>query len=69
MLQKIVKALSFLRLLDDDGRLSLTNIAVWITLFKLATAANSIAPTDIGAVIGALASYQAKRWIGKPSAQ
>lgn len=65
MKNKLLKALWFLRLLDDDKRISLTNISVWITLYQLAIAKDVVSPIDLGALLGALASYQAKRMIGK----
>lgn len=61
----IKKVLWFFRLLDDDGKLSLTNISVWITLIHMATADNAVSPVDLGALLGALASYQAKRLLVK----
>lgn len=53
----------FLRLLDADRRLSLTNLAVWISLVKLAAAPADAQPLDVVTFVGALASYQAKRHI------
>jgi hypothetical protein len=53
----------FLQLLDKNNRLSLTNLAVWVTLVKLATASDAVAPVDVVALVGSLLSYQAKRYI------
>ncbi len=62
-MERLLKLANFLRLIDSDGRLSLTNLAVVITLIKLALTSNAIAPTDLGGIIAALGSYQAKRLI------
>lgn len=69
-LLKLRRILVFLRLIDDhDGNLSLTNLAVLITLGKLLLASNVIAPTDLGAIIAALASYQAKKMFAPKSGE
>lgn len=60
-----MKILEFLRLVDADHKLSLTNISVFITLYHLATTKNAITPIDLGALLAALASYQTKRLISK----
>lgn len=60
LLKKITR---FLQLLDKNNRLSLTNLAVWVTLAKLATAKDAVAPVDVVGLVGALLSYQAKRYI------
>ena len=52
----------FLRLLDDSGQVSLTNIAVYITLYKLATAPLTNY-TDIAALIAAMGTYTVKKVI------
>ena len=59
----IKKVARFLQLLDKNNRLSLTNLAVWVTLVKLATASDAVAPVDVVALVGSLLSYQAKRYI------
>ena len=59
----IKKTARFLQLLDRHNRLSLTNLAVWVTLAKLATADDAVAPVDVVALVGSLLSYQAKRFI------
>ncbi len=53
----------FLRLLDKDHRLSLTNIAVICSLVKFMLTKDAVAPMDLGALIGTLLSYQAKKVI------
>ncbi len=65
MTSKTMKALRFLRLVSDrNNRLSLTNLAVWVILVKLALSSSAISPVDVGALVGTLLSYQGKRWIG-----
>lgn len=59
----IAKLLWFTRLTDDDGKLSLTNIAVWITLGHLVVSKNLIGPTDLGSLIASIGSYQLKRFL------
>lgn len=60
-MEKLLRLLDFLRLVDDDKRLSLTNITVWVTIVHLALAKQVVTPIDLGALLAALASYQAKR--------
>ena len=62
-LENAKKVARFLQLLDKSNRLSLTNLAVWVTLAKLATAQDAVAPVDIVGLVGALLSYQTKRYI------
>ncbi len=60
----ISRVARFLRLIDADHNISLTNLAVWISIVKLAMAPADTQPLDVVAFVGALASYQAKRHIG-----
>lgn len=53
----------FLQLLDKNNRLSLTNLAVWVTLVKLALAKDAVQSVDVVALVGSLLSYQAKRYM------
>ncbi len=62
---KLVKIGQFLKVIDYDKTLSLTNLAVWVVLIKLSTAKEAISPVDIGALVGTLLPYQAKKYIGK----
>ncbi len=63
-MDKLLKILAFLRITDaDDNKLSLTNIAVWIALFKLISAANLVTPIDLGALLTALAAYHGKKML------
>lgn len=61
----IKKTAKFFKLVDPDYTISLTNLAVWVTLVKLATSTNAVSPVDVGALVGTLLSYQAKKVIGK----
>lgn len=65
MTNSILKALTFLRIVDDSHNLSLTNIAVWIAVVKLGTAPGVDYP-GIAALLGTLASYQTKRYLQYP---
>jgi hypothetical protein len=57
-----MKLLNFLSLLDSEGRLSLTNVAMYVILVKLAIAPNP-GLADIGALLLALANYAHKRYV------
>jgi hypothetical protein len=60
----VVKLLAFLRITDENGQLSLTQLALWVVLIKLA-----IMPTtslaDLGALLVGLANYTGKKIISK----
>lgn len=60
-----LKVGKFLKLLDPDHTLSLTNLSVWVVLGKLAVSKDAISPVDVGALVGTLMSYQGKKIIGK----
>ena len=63
---KLLAALKFMRLVGDDGTLSLTNIAVLAALGKLLVTP-AVGMQDIAMFIGALISYQTKRFLnGQP---
>lgn len=61
----MVKALAaigrFFRVLDENNQLSLTNIAMWLALYKLTVTTGSY--TDIGTFFVAAAAYGAKKVI------
>jgi hypothetical protein len=70
MKQKILRALIFLRLIDDhDGNLSLTNIAliVLLTKFMMGTMVGNfnLKVEDVIGIGVTLASYQAKKAINQ----
>lgn len=54
------KILSFLSLLDSEGRLSITNLAMYVCLAKLAIAP-SASVVDLGALLLSFANYLHKR--------
>lgn len=60
----LTKALKYFRINDEKGRLSLTNIAMLIILFKLCTTPSS-SFQDITALFIAAAQYQFKRKVEK----
>lgn len=55
------KVLRFLNLLDRAGRLSLTNIAVYVAIYKLATTQGT-SINDVAMSLLALANYAHKRY-------
>lgn len=59
---RVMRALQFCRLTDADNNLSLTNVALFITLGALVLRPG-VAITDIAAMVATLVSYQAKRWM------
>ena len=69
MKEKIVRAMIFLRLIDEyDGNLSLTNLALIVVLTKLMfgtmfTASFNLKLEDVIGIGVTLASYQAKKAI------
>jgi uncharacterized lipoprotein NlpE involved in copper resistance len=64
MKTKLIDLLRFLRLVDQDGTLSLTSVALVVVLGKLAMAPTFTLP-EIGALLLALASYQSKKVINQ----
>jgi hypothetical protein len=59
-LEKVIKVCNFLNLIDSQGRLSVTNLAVLVCLIKLSfTSGASI--TEMGTLLAALANYAHKR--------
>lgn len=62
MQKKLKKALQYLRINDEKGRLSLTNIAMIIILYKLCVTP-VVSFEDITALATVVLGYQAKRMI------
>lgn len=60
MFTKIAK---FLRLLNEDKTLSLTNVSMYVTLYKLATI-TSPTYTEVGTFFLAVAAYNYNKHIG-----
>ena len=63
-MNKIKKIASFLRLVDENGQLSLTNVSVIVTIIKLVLVQNA-SVCDLGILIASLTSYQVKRIVTK----
>lgn len=61
MKAKLLKALDFVRLLDETGNLSLTNIAVMVVLVKVAMS-SFVSPAELGALLTVISSYSFKRY-------
>lgn len=57
-----MKVLSFLNLLDKEGNLSITNVAVYIALVKMAFA-SQLNSCDVVALVGVLGNYAHKRFV------
>lgn len=57
------KLLQFLRITDEQGQLSLTNIIMIIVLIKILLKQDAIGTTDLGAILTAILGYQGKRAI------
>jgi hypothetical protein len=55
----------FFKVIDPDHTLSLTNTAVLVVIVKLIFQSEAISPVDIGALVGTLLPYTAKKWVGK----
>jgi hypothetical protein len=56
----VIKIGQFLRVLDDDGHISLTNLSMYISLYKLLIAP-SAGYGEIGAFLLAAATYSYKK--------
>lgn len=61
MKTKILNVLNFIRLIDEHGLLSVTNLCVWVIVFKLAIA-KEINFADVAALFAAISAYNFKRW-------
>jgi hypothetical protein len=55
------RALTFLNLLDDSGNLSITNIAVIVTVIKMGFSAQ-FNGAEVGALLATLLNYAHKRF-------
>lgn len=56
-----MKLLGFFNLLDSEGRLSITNLAVYATLVKMLVSETS--PIDMAALLTATMNYAHKRHV------
>lgn len=66
MKQRILDALVFLRLVNGDGCLSLSNITVIVALVKLATA-REVDFATVGALLTVIGGYNFKRYLNARS--
>jgi hypothetical protein len=66
--ETISRVLQFLRLTDEQGNLSLTNLAVVAALYNIATN-TAIETSDLLMFVASIAGYQIKRFSGAPTAQ
>lgn len=62
-MEKVKKLLQFVRLVDENGDLSLTNIIVIVILLKIVLKSDAIQAIDVGGILAALLGYQGKRAI------
>lgn len=60
----VIKFLQFFRLVDADGLLSLTNIALIIGMYKIAVTQGTNL-NDAGLLVAVLLNYAHKRFINK----
>ena len=61
-MEKLIKVGQFFRIIDENGQLSLTNIAVMVGLYKLCQT-NGTNLNDAGLMIGTLLNYAAKKYM------
>ena len=59
----LTRTLKFLNVVGYDGNLSLTNLAVFICLYKLLSSAQ-LSSCDVAALLAAIANYCHKRHVG-----
>lgn len=63
MYSRILKVLVFFRICDDhDNSLSITNLAMFVVLYKLATVTTT-SVNDLGTLLVALSGYNLKKFI------
>ncbi len=64
-MDKINRILAFLRITDaNDNNISLTSLAIYISLFRLATTPQA-SYSDIGALVTTLGAHAYKKFINK----
>lgn len=62
-MDQIKKALQLLRILDEEGNLSLTNLILLAVVIKVILKEDAIEATDLGSILAAILGYQGKRAI------
>lgn len=68
MTPKLKRTLKFLRITDDTGNLSLTNLALVAALVNMTYCGNMATP-DLMMFIATIVGYQVKRFAGVPTEQ
>ena len=63
-MEKLIKAGKFLRLLDEQGNLSISNVAAMMMLFKIATTP-ALSMADISLAMVGLIPYMSKKFVNK----
>jgi hypothetical protein len=58
----MVKFLTMVRVFDEDGKVSLTNLAVWVVIVRLVFAP-ALDYAAVAALMASLTSYQTKRFL------
>ena len=65
MLEKFNRVMAFFRITDAyDQNLSITSLAMYVSLFKLATTSQA-SYTDIGALLVTLSAHTAKKFLNQ----
>ncbi len=67
MSDRIIRALQFIRVADETGNLSLTNISLLVTL-ALVLLRPELAVADVATFIATIVGYQVKRFAGGQTA-
>lgn len=65
-METVIKIAQFLRVVDENKQLSITNIALIIVLAKLAVAP-VVSITELGVLLISLGNYSHKRHVNKES--
>ena len=63
-MKKLIKAGQFLRILDEQGQLSISNLAAILMLYKIATTP-ALSMADISLAMVGLIPYMSKKFINK----
>lgn len=63
-MKKVIKFLQFLRLVDDNEQVSLTNIAVMVAVYKISEV-KAVSFEDLGLLLIPLLGYAYKKHLNK----
>jgi hypothetical protein len=66
-MNNIKQFLKFIRVVDEQGNLSLTNLALLAALYNVAVS-TEISTSELLVFIGTIVGYQVKRFAGAPTA-